>query len=78
VSRATDGADTSRYVIVRGGQPSAEQIAALTVALTPVVVEDDTAAAQRSAWTQAALLEGVGTRRVVSAPDLATPRRPVY
>ncbi len=61
--------------MVGGGEPSPEVLAALTVALTPVVVDDepagDLAFDGQPAWVRAALLENVGRRTLVSADDLA-------
>ena len=66
-----DPADLPRYVITRGGQPTPEELAALTVALTPVAAPagDDEA---EPAWVAAALQEGIGRRPFVSADDLAS------
>lgn len=64
--------------VTSGGVPGPEQLAALVLALTPgggpdPVDDGDTDAGTVTvpAWTRAALLEGVGGRRAVSAPDLA-------
>jgi len=65
--------------VTSGGVPGPEQLAALVLALTPVVGpgpgpdDEDTedAVAHVPAWTRAALLEGIGGRNAVSAPDLA-------
>jgi hypothetical protein len=73
--------------VVGGGTPSAAELAAVVVALTPVgppasdPVGGSTAAGGAGAWARAALLEGVGARPVVSAPELdradhAHPARP--
>ena len=74
--------DTPRYVITGGGTPTPEQLAALAVAMTPVVVEgaDEDAGPPSGAashWAHAALLEGVGHRTFVAAPDLAGGRFPL-
>jgi hypothetical protein len=63
----------ARYVVVGGGDPTAEQLAALTVALTPVAIDDETeAGSDRPApWVRAVLMENVGRRPLVSADDLA-------
>ena len=65
-----DAPTPPRYVVTGGGEPSAEELAALMVALTPVAgpAEDDDAA---PAWVDAALQEGIGRRPFVSADDLA-------
>ena len=71
-------ADLPRYVIVRGGEPTPEQLAALTVALTPVVVADDEPGGpsagfdRQPAWVRAAMMENLGRRPLVSADDLAS------
>jgi hypothetical protein len=66
----TAAPELPRYVVVGGGEPTAEELAALAVALTPVVVEDGAPAAD-PAWVRAALQEGIGRRPFVSADDLA-------
>lgn len=67
------GDPTPRYTIVAGGEPTPEELAAIAVALTPVVVEPDEDTTDRTpAWTRAGLREAVGERMVVSADDLAT------
>lgn len=68
--------ETPRYRIVGGGTPTPEQLAALVVAMTPVVVADEPAAEAAAAegpsgWQRAALLEAVGQRVFTSADDLA-------
>ena len=67
--------DTPRYVVVGGGSPTAEQLAALTVALTPVAVRAVEHTAEPSGWPRAALLEGVGHGPFASPAELAL-RRP--
>lgn len=62
-------ADTPRYVVVGGGEPSAEQLAALTVALTPVVVVGESTP-EPSGWVRAGLLEAVGGRPFASPAEL--------
>ena len=64
--------------VTSGGVPGPEQLAALVLALTPGggpdpadEVDADPGVPTVPAWTRAALLEGVGGRRAVSAPDLA-------
>ena len=71
-----------RYVVTGGGTPTAEQLAALAVAMTPVAVaaEADLSvppAGQPSAWARAAILEGIGHRTFVARPDLAAGRFPL-
>ncbi|MDX1659481.1 MAG: acyl-CoA carboxylase epsilon subunit [Nitriliruptorales bacterium] len=63
---------TPRYEIVSGGQPSAEELAAIVVALTPVAVDmDDTDDTERpSGWQRAAIWEAVGRRNFTSADDI--------
>lgn len=75
MSDDTAPAPTARIEVVAGGEPSAEELAALVVALTPVAVvgDADEVSASRpggSAWTEAGLLEGVGFRPFVSVDDL--------
>jgi len=81
VSNDTDTPDTPRYVITGGGTPTPEQLAAVTVALTPVAVavEDETAAPAGglAPWARAGLLESIGHRRFVAMPDLAAGRFPL-
>lgn len=68
-------ADLPRYRVVAGGRPSPEELAALAVALTPVLVEryDGTAVAA-SGWLTAALHEAVSGARVTSAAEVAALR----
>lgn len=72
---------TTRYVITGGGTPTPEQLAALAIAMTPVVVTEDDADAPPSGapsnWAHAALMEGVGHRTFVAMPDLAAGRFPL-
>jgi hypothetical protein len=74
---ASDAAPPTRVEIVGGGSPTAQQLAALVVALTPVPVEvpsdvgADVGPGRLPAWTRAALHEGLGGRRVVRPGDLA-------
>lgn len=65
--------DTPRYEIVRGGTPTDEQLAALTVALTPVAPgpADAPTRPPAPAWARAAVLEHTGGRAAVSPADLA-------
>ena len=77
---ASETPEAPRYVVTGGGTPTPEQVAALTVAMTPVVVEDDDDAPTSGAashWAHAALLEGVGHRTFVAMPDLAGGRFPL-
>lgn len=67
----TSPADPPRYVMVGGGTPSPEHLAALAVALTPVAVPIEEGPGGPTGWALASLLEGVGERRFVSADDLA-------
>lgn len=65
---------TARVEVVGGGTPSPEELAAVVVALTPVVVVDDHRTAEAvPAWAQAALLENVGRTRVSSRAELTGP-----
>lgn len=66
---------TATVRIVGGGTPSAEVLAALAVALTPVTVDgaDAGGGAAMPAWAQAALLENVGGRRIAAPADLQRP-----
>lgn len=69
---ASNDAPPPRYQVVGGGAPSPEQVAALVIALTPVAVAPPERAERRVApWAQAALLEGVGGRSLLSAADLS-------
>ena len=72
-------ADTPRYVITAGGTPTTEQLAALAVAMTPVVVEEDQAPTGPPGgnWHAAAIREGVGHRTFVALPDLQGGRFPL-
>ena len=72
---AHENGDTPRYVVVGGGSPTAEQLAALTVALTPVAVPAGERTIEPSGWLRAALLEGVGHGPFASPAELAL-RRP--
>lgn len=71
VDGRTSPAAPPRYVIVGGGTPSPEHLAALAVALTPVAVPAREGPRGPTGWALASLLEGVGRRRFVSADDLA-------
>lgn len=59
--------------IVGGGRPSAEQLAALVVALTPTPPSpaEETAPVREDPWRRAALIEGVGGRPPTSPADLS-------
>lgn len=64
-------------VVTNGGDPSPEELAAIVVALTPVVVEEADEAARDDVprgWNRAALIEGVGGRPSASLPDLVSGR----
>lgn len=78
---ADEAAEPPRYVITGGGTPTPEQLAALAVAMTPVVVPEDEDAGPPggapSNWAHAALMEGVGHRTFVAMPDLAGGRFPL-
>lgn len=75
---ADDEQQAAQVRVTSGGVPGPEQLVALVLALTPGGGSDpddvDGAGSARPgvpAWTRAALLEGVGGRHAVSAPDLA-------
>jgi hypothetical protein len=59
-----------RIEVVGGGTPSAAELAALTVALTPTGGGDDPAGPATPAWARAGLLENVGHRRPQRPSDL--------
>ena len=80
MTAADQSPDTPRYVVTGGGAPSAEQLAALAVAMTPVAVpaeDDGPSSGAASHWAHAALMEGVGHRTFVAMPDLASGRFPL-
>jgi hypothetical protein len=62
----------ARVEVRGGGEPTAEQLAALVVALTPTGGTDEPGAGRASvpAWTAAALREGVGGAQVLAPADL--------
>jgi hypothetical protein len=61
-----------RYLIVRGGIPGPEELAAVAVALTPVAVAGfEHGPHHANGWALAALHEGVGQSFFVAASDLA-------
>lgn len=62
--------------VTAGGEPTAEQVAALVIALTPVAGpgQDDAQDTIPRGWRRAALIEGVGGRPSVSLPDLTSGR----
>jgi hypothetical protein len=64
------------FAVTGGGAPSAEELAALTIALTPVAGDDSAPddGTQASGWRRAALVEGVGGRNAASLPDLISGR----
>jgi hypothetical protein len=71
-----DGVDTvegptGRIVVTGGGAPSAEEVAALVVALTPAVPEPGGVATP--AWRRAALTEGVGGPQILTPAALDGP-----
>ena len=60
------------------GSPTAAEIAAVVVALTPVTAAADAPGVARTtlpAWTRAALLEGTGGASVHAPDELSTPGR---
>lgn len=59
--------------IVGGGNPTAADLAAIVVALTPVEVEGS-AGTGPPPWRRAAILEGLGRQPASSAADIATRR----
>ncbi|MEX1179057.1 MAG: hypothetical protein WEB09_11405 [Nitriliruptor sp.] len=63
------GQPAGRLEVVHGGEASAEELAALVVALTPVGGED-TDPDTTPAWARAALLEGVGMLPPTHPADL--------
>ena len=66
---------TTDFAITGGGEPTPEELAAITVALTPVAVtEDDGPDNVPRGWNRAALIEGVGGRPSASLPDLVSGR----
>lgn len=70
--------ETNRIVITAGGVPTAEELAALVVALTPTTAagqEPSSLHESGSAWREASLLEGVGFRPFVSVDDVAAYHR---
>ncbi len=62
---------TGRIVVTAGGTPSAEEVAALVVALTPAAA--DPGGAATPAWRRAALTEGVGRPRILTPAALDGP-----
>lgn len=71
MAESPDRPDAPRYVVVGGGRPTPEQLAALTVALTPTAVPDQAPPDRPGGWARAALLEGVGARPFASPAELA-------
>ncbi len=71
VSEVSDSEQPS-IVVTGGGEPTAEELAALVIALSPVAQAEaaDAAGDGWSAWGEAALLEGVGFRPFVSVDDV--------
>lgn len=74
---APTGDQRPRYVVVRGGDPRHEQLAAIAVALTPVVTveEGQPPSPEPSGWQRAAVLEGVGARPFASPDEVDAYRR---
>jgi hypothetical protein len=62
-----------RYQIVAGGEPSPEELAAVAIALTPVVIDDREPGTRSdlTGWLRAALHEGVGGAPLISADQVA-------
>jgi hypothetical protein len=59
--------------VVGGGEPTAEELAAVLVALTPTGGDGSGDGSPTTpAWTRAAMLEGIGGRPAASPADLAT------
>jgi hypothetical protein len=59
--------------VVGGGEPTAEELAAILVALTPTGGDGgDERGPTQPAWSRAAMLEGIGGRPAASPADLAT------
>lgn len=70
--------DRPRYVITGGGTPTPEQLAALTIAMTPVTIEEEPPTDPPGGnWHSAAIREGVGHRTFVALPDLQHGRFPL-
>jgi hypothetical protein len=61
---------TARIEVVGGGTPTPEQLAALTVGLTPAAAASDGPAETAPAWARAGLIENVGHRRPHRPIDL--------
>ena len=78
MTAATEEPTGPSIVVTGGGEPSAEELAAIVVALTPVVVEEGDQDGGRDdvprGWNRAALIEGVGGRPSASLPDLVSGR----
>ncbi|WP_052666130.1 hypothetical protein [Nitriliruptor alkaliphilus] len=76
---ASPDVPTARIEVTGGGVPTHAELAALTVALTPVAGPDVTtgvdAVVGTPAWARAALLEGVGHRTPTRPSDLAAATR---
>lgn len=61
-----------RYQVVAGGEVTPEELAAVTVALTPIAVGPaETGPADVPGWLRAALHEGVGGPPLSSADQVA-------
>lgn len=72
-AESTDTVAMPRYRIVAGGMPSPEELAALTIALTPVAVrpDDGRRVGPSEGWLRAALHEAVTDVRITSARQAA-------
>ncbi len=66
------GLTPAARVVIAGG-PTAEEIAAVVVALDQALAERDDPSRRRPAWQEAARREGVGWGMVRSRWDLARP-----
>jgi hypothetical protein len=67
VTESSDG--TVRIEVVAGGEPTAEEFAALVVALAPVEVTE-VPSSPASPWRRAALHDGVGARPATCPADV--------
>ena len=57
--------------VLGGGEPTAEELAAIVLALTPAGGPDVQGSRGPAPWLRAAMLEGVGGRTPTSPSDLA-------
>ncbi len=62
------------FRVTGGGELSAEDLAALTVALTPVGAPAARPSPRGGGWARAAIIEGIGGRPPASLPDLVQGR----